>query len=146
VGAAAHLLAIPAGPDGYAMLGAPAGLVDMARVGHPRAALTCVAIAALLLVLAAYAFSAAGTIARLPLLRPVLAVAGTGLIVRGLAFVPLILWRPELLGGLCGRCQGIDSFVVGTSLLCMLLGACLLAGAAPPGLPGAPTPPVPRLG
>jgi hypothetical protein len=128
-GAAAHLLAIPAGPDWYAMLGAPAGLVEMARFGHPRAALTCVVIAVLLLVLAAYAFSAAGAIARLPLLRPLLAIAGTGLIVRGLVFVPLILWRPGLLGGLCGRCQGIDAFVVGTSLLCLLLGASLLVGA-----------------
>ena len=102
-GAVAHLLAIPAGPEGYALLGAPAGLVEMARVGHPRAAITCAAIAALLIVLASYAFSAAGSIKRLPFLRPVLAVAGVGLIVRGLAFVPVILWKPELLDGLGGR-------------------------------------------
>lgn len=128
-GSAAHLLVIAGGPEWYAQLGAPAGLVEMARMGHPRAAATCVAIALVLGVLAAYAFSAAGTIARLPLLRVVLAVAGAGLLVRGAAFVPLILWRPELLAGLCGRCHGIDWFVIATSALCLLLGACLLAGA-----------------
>ena len=127
-GAIAHLVAIPLGPDAYEFLGAPAGLVQMASVGHPRAAITCVVIATFLLVLAAYAFSAAGAIARLPLLRTVLALAGAGLVVRGLAFVPLILWRPEVLGGLCGRCQGIDWFVIGTSVLCLLLGIGLLSG------------------
>lgn len=134
-GAAAHLLAIAGGPEWYAQLGAPAGLVEMARMGHPRAAATCVAIALLLGVLAAYAFSAAGTIGRLPLLRVVLAVAGAGLLARGAAFVPLILWRPELLAGLCGRCQFVDGFVIATSALCLFLGACLLAGLARPAQP-----------
>lgn len=134
-GAAAHLLAIAGGPEWYAQLGAPTGLVEMARIGHPRAAATCVAIALLLGVLAAYAFSAAGTIGRLPLLRVVLAVAGAGLLARGAAFVPLILWRPELLAGLCGRCQGVDGFVIATSALCLFLGACLLAGLARPTQP-----------
>lgn len=129
-GAAAHLLVIAGGPEWYAHLGAPAGLVEMARAGHPRAAATCVAIALLLGALAAYAFSAAGTIARLPLLRVVLAIAGAALLVRGAAFVPLVLWRPGLLGGLCGRCQGVDWFVIATSALCLFLGACLVAGAA----------------
>ena len=128
VGAAAHLLVIAGGPEWYAQLGAPAGLVEMARMGHPRAAATCVAIALVLGVLAAYAFSASGTIRRLPLTRAVLAVAGTGLVLRGAAFVPLILWRPELLSGLCGRCEGVDWFVIATSVLCLFLGASLLAG------------------
>jgi hypothetical protein len=128
-GAAAHLLVIAGGAEWYAQLGAPAGLIEMASAGHPRAAATCVAIALLLGVLAAYAFSAAGAIGRLPLIRAVLAVAGAGLVVRGAAFVPLIFWRPELLAGLCGRCQGVDWFVIATSALCLFLGACLLAGA-----------------
>ena len=57
------------GPDWYALFGAPQGLVILARAGSRRAPISCLIIAAILLVFAAYAFSGAGIIRRLPSLR-----------------------------------------------------------------------------
>ncbi|KFN46548.1 hypothetical protein [Arenimonas metalli] len=129
LGAVAHLLAPLGGPAWYQALGAPPGLAVMAAAGSMRPAITCVVIATLLLACAAFAFSGAGRRRPLPLLRPALAAIGVGLLVRGLAFIPLAAWRPQLLSGLCGRCEGANAFVWITSLLCLLLAAAYLHGA-----------------
>jgi len=130
-GAVLHL-AIPfGGPDWYAFFGAPHGIVELARRGHPRPPITCVAIAGLLSVIAAYAFSGAGWIRRLPMLRVVLGAAGIALIARGLLFVPLILWRPDALARICD-CRSIDAFILLTSALCLAMGAGLALGAIKP--------------
>jgi hypothetical protein len=124
-----HLLAPIGGPAWYASLGAPAGLVAMAESGSMRPAISCVVIAAVLLVIAAYAFSAAGLLRRLPLRRAVLALVGSGLLLRGLSFLPLAAWQPHLLSGLCGRCEGVNAFLVVTSLLCLFPGATFVHAA-----------------
>jgi hypothetical protein len=82
-----------------------------------------------LLVIAAYAFSAAGLLRRLPLRRAVLALAGAGLLLRGLSFLPLAAWQPHLLSGMCGRCEGVNAFLVVTSLLCLFPGATFVHAA-----------------
>jgi putative oxidoreductase len=128
-GALLHLAIPLGGSDWYEYFGAPAGLVAMVEAGSLRPAITCVVIAALLGGLAAYAFSGAGIVRRLPLLRPVLGLVGIALLVRGLGFLPLAVVKPHLLAGLCGRCQGLSSFLVITSLLCLFLGAALTHGA-----------------
>ena len=128
LGALVHL-AIPfGGPEWYAFFGAPPRLVALARAGALRPALTCVAIAAFLGVLALYACSALGYVRRLPALRVVLGLAGLGLLARGLLFIPVARWRPELLAFLCGDCARVNVFLVATSALCVLTGAGLLAG------------------
>lgn len=127
-GAVLHVAIMFGGPDWYAFFGAPQGLVDMARAGNIRAAISCLVIAAFLAVLAAYAFSGAGLMRRLPFLRFALfSIAGV-LVLRGALFVPLILWRPATLSGICD-CRSIDAFIVVTSLLCLVLGVGYALGA-----------------
>ena len=130
LGAVVHLAIPLGGPEWYAFFGAPPRLVALAKTGALRPVLTCIAIAAFLGVLALYAFSGLGHVRRLPALRVVLGLAGLVLLARGLVFVPVALWRPELLAILCGDCGRVNFFLVATSALCLLVGAGLLAGAA----------------
>jgi hypothetical protein len=128
-GAVLHVAILFGGPDWYAFFGAPRGLVEMARAGNLRAPISCLVIAAFLAVLAAYAFSGAGVIRRLPLLRPMLAAIAGVLVLRGILFGPLILWRPGALSGLCD-CRSVDGFIVVTSVLCLAMGIAYALGAA----------------
>jgi hypothetical protein len=122
-----HLAIAFGGPDWYAFFGAPQGLVDMARAGNVRAPLSCLVIAAFLALLAAYAFSGAGRIRRLPLLRLGLATIAAVLILRGVLFVPLILWRPDSLSRICD-CRSVDAFILATSALLPRHGCGLCVG------------------
>jgi len=132
IGALLHVAVPFGGPAWYAFLGAPPGLVAMAESGSLRPMLTCFAIAAVLVVFGVYAFSGLGLVRRLPLLRLGLAAIGIALVVRGLAFVPLVLWNPRVLGGLCGRCDGVNAFLLVTSALCLFAGIGYAMGAARP--------------
>lgn len=78
---------------------------------------------------AAYAFSAAGVIRRLPARPVVLALVATVLVARGLLFLPIAAWRPQLLAGLCGKCAEPGAFLFLTSAVCVLLGLGLAGGA-----------------
>lgn len=127
-GALLHIAILFGGPEWYAFFGAPSGLVELARIGHPRAAISCLIIASFLFVLAAYAFSGANVIRRLPLLRPALAMIGLGLIARGALFIPMILWQPDSLTRICD-CRSVDTFIVVTSILCFAMGISYAAGA-----------------
>ena len=127
-GSVLHIVILFGGPDWYAFFGAPRGLVEMARAGNLRAPLSCVVIATILAVLAAYAFSAAGVVRRLPLLRTVLAVTAIVLILRGVLFIPMILWLQGSLSRICD-CRSVDTFIVLTSLLCLAMGTGLALGA-----------------
>jgi putative oxidoreductase len=129
LGAFLHIAIIFGGPDGYIWLGAPAGLVDMVRSGSLRPAISCALIGAVLFVCAAYAYSAAGLIRKLPGLRVVLGLIGGGLIVRGISFVPIVMWRPYWIAGLCGKCQEGNTFVLVTSAICLLVGIGYVTGA-----------------
>lgn len=141
-GAVLHIAILFGGPGWYAFFGAPQGLVDMARAGNIRAPISCLVIATFLALLAAYAFSGAGLIRRLPFLRLVLAAIAGVLILRGVLFVPLILWRPGTLSGICD-CRGVDAFVIVTSVLCLALGVGYALGAwATPNRPFMPNPPL----
>ena len=131
-GALLHLVIPFGGPGWYAFFGAPPGLVQMAQAGSLRPVISCLVIAAVLSAVAAYGFSGAGLIRRLPLLRPVLALVGFGLLVRGLGFLPLAMWWPRVLSGLCGRCDGPSPFLLITSALCVCVGIGYLLGARKP--------------
>ena len=123
-----HLAIIFGGPDWYQFFGAPPGLVQMARDGHPRAAISCVAIASALFAFSAYAFSGAGMIRRLPLLRTGLFLVGGGLLLRGIAFVPLAVLYPGTVARICD-CHGADAFAITTSAICFLVGLGYTVGA-----------------
>lgn len=127
-GAVLHIAILFGGPDWYAFFGAPQGLVDMARAGNIRAPISCLVIAAFLALLSAYAFSGAGVIRRLPFLRLVLASIAGVLILRGALFVPLILWHPGTLSGIC-ECRSVDAFIIVTSVLCLAMGVGYALGS-----------------
>lgn len=120
-GALLHLAIALGGPEWYAFFGAPKGIVAMARAGNARAPISCVVIAGILSVFAAYAFSAVGMMRRLPFLRACVTFIAAIQILRGILFAPILLWRPHLLAGICD-CRTIDLFIVISSLICLAIG------------------------
>ena len=101
----------------------------MAVAGLARPVISCVVIACLLGVFSSYAFSALGSIRRLPAQRAMLCVIGLGLILRALWLPFLAVTDPRALENLCGRCSGLNAFVLATSALCLFIGAGYLLGA-----------------
>lgn len=122
-------LAIPiGGPDWYRFFGAPERLARMAAAGKMYPVIVCLCIAAVLFVWAGYAFSGAGMIRRLPLLRVGLALIAGIFILRGILLIPLAAVRPDLLPAICNS-RGVDWFLVLTSLVCIAIGVGYIAGA-----------------
>ncbi|MGL3819888.1 hypothetical protein [Sphingopyxis sp. R3-92] len=119
VGAALlHLGCIWGGPEWYRFFGAGEGMARAAARGEWIPALVTLAIAGILLIWAAYAFSGAGSLPRLPLLRTGLLVITAIYLLRAIIFVPLHMWRP----------QHSDSFAVWSSLIVLVYGAVYAVG------------------
>jgi hypothetical protein len=96
LGALVHVAAILGGPAWYAWFDAPPFVVESARRGTWLAPVSAAAIAALMALCAAYAFSAAGAIRRLPLLRLMLGGMAAVCLLRALVVWPLLATHPEL--------------------------------------------------
>ncbi len=95
-----HLGCIAGGPSWYRFFGAGGGMARAAERGSMMPALITFAIAAILGAWAAYAFSGAGLIGRLPFLRAALVAITAVYLLRGLVlFVPSALRRPDLSNG-----------------------------------------------
>lgn len=100
VAALAHLACIVGGPDWYRAMGAPERYARAVAQGVWTPALITIGIAAMLSVWAAYGFSGAGVIGRLPLLRVGLVAITAVYLLRGLVmFRPSLLGRPDLSAG-----------------------------------------------
>jgi hypothetical protein len=120
-GAAVHLATIIGGPDWYRFFGAGEPIARAAERGSPIPALMAAAIAALLGIWAAYAFSGAGIIRRLPLLRTALVVITAIYLARGLLiFMPAGLNRPDL----------SQAFMFWSSLVVLIMGLTYAVGTA----------------
>lgn len=92
--AALHLACIAGGPAWYRALGAGERMAAMAAAGHWYPPTSALVIAVVLAAWGAYAWSGAGVLRRLPLLRTALvAIAGVYLL-RGLAFPMLMPYFP----------------------------------------------------
>ena len=113
-----HIACIFGGPDWYRFFGAGEGMARAAARGDWTPTLITLAIGAVLLIWAAYAFSGAGILPRLPLLRTGLVTITAIYLLRALIFVPLHLWRP----------QHTDSFAIWSSLIVLIYGAVYAAG------------------
>lgn len=94
VAALLHIACIFGGPDWYRFFGAGEGMAQAAERGMWTPAVITLFIGVVLLVWAAFAFSGAGWLPRLPLLRTGLVAITAVYLLRGLVFVPLNLWRP----------------------------------------------------
>ncbi|QEL54583.1 hypothetical protein [Chromobacterium paludis] len=104
-----HLACIVGGPAWYRFFGAPPDLAAAAGRGEWWPALVTLGIAAVLALWALYAFSAAGWLRRLPLLKPALLIITAIYLLRGLVLFPIWLWRPEAL----------NAFALWSSLICL---------------------------
>jgi len=85
-----HIACILGGPDWVEFAGAPPHIVQSFKDGTSEGPLMTLAIAAILAIWAAYAFSGAGKLRKLPLLKTGIGVIGALLTLRGLAF-PLMI-------------------------------------------------------
>ena len=113
-----HLAVIVGGPDWYRFFGAGEEMAQMAERGDPMAALVTAGIAAVLAIWSAFAFSGAGVIPRLPLLRTGLIVIGSIYLLRGLVLVPLLIMKPEI----------VDAFALWSSLIVLVYGIAYAVG------------------
>ncbi|WP_077145821.1 hypothetical protein [Sphingopyxis sp. KK2] len=118
VAALLHIACIFGGPDWYRFFGAGESMARAAAQGLWRPALITLAIAAILMVWAAFAFSGAGLLPRLPLLRTGLVAITAIYLLRGLIFVPLNLWRPT----------HSDAFAIWSSAIVLVYGAVYAIG------------------
>ena len=89
-----HLACILMGPDWFRLFGAPEQLVRAYENGDMQLVWMTAGIALILAIWAAYAFSGAGKLARLPLLRTGLVVISAIYLARGLVLFPALLNAP----------------------------------------------------
>jgi len=118
IAALLHVGVIIGGPEWYRFFGAGEEMARAAERGSPAPALITVGIAAMLAVWAAYAFSGAGLLRRLPLIRTALVLISAVYLLRGLAPVPIFLVRPE----------AIDAFTLWSSLIVLVYGLAYAIG------------------
>lgn len=107
-----HVAVIVGGPSWYRFFGAGEAMARAAERGSSTPALLTLAIAAMLMLWALYAFSGAGIIRRLPLLRTALILISAIYLLRAFALVPTLIFRPEL----------VDTFAVVSSLVVLAYG------------------------
>ena len=107
-----HVAITFGGPDWYRFFGAGEAMAQAAQSGSVRPTLITIAIASVLATWAAYAFSGAGLILRLPWLRTGLVAISAIYLARGLVVVPILLLRPEL----------TDPFLLWSSAIVLVFG------------------------
>jgi len=113
-----HVAVIAGGPSWYRFVGAGERMAQAAERGSATPTLVTLGIAAILMVWALYAFSGAGVIRRLPLLRTALILISGVYLIRALALLPIVILRPEL----------VDTFAVVSSLLVLAYGLAYAVG------------------
>ncbi len=112
IAALLHIAIIIGGPQWYRFFGAGEELASMAANGSWYPAVLTFGIAVVLLLWALYAFSGAGLIRRLPFLKAGLVIISVIYMIRGLAFIPAYIVKPEI----------VDDFLIWSSLICLVYG------------------------
>lgn len=118
VAALLHIAVIVGGPDWYRFFGAGEGMARAAELGSWVPAVTTLGITTVLAIWSAYAFSGAGLIPRLPLLRTALVTISMIYLARGLILFPLLALRPE----------AVNAFAVWSSLIVLAYGVAYAVG------------------
>lgn len=113
-----HFATIVGGPDWYRFFGAGEEMAQAAEHGSVMPGLVTAAIATILAVWALYAFSAAGLVRRLPLMRTALVLITGVYMLRALALVPLLAFKPQL----------VDTFAIVSSLIVLCYGVAYAVG------------------
>jgi hypothetical protein len=112
IAAILHLAIILGGPDWYRFFGAGEGMAQAAERGESGPAIITLIIAFILFGWSLYAFSGAGLVRRLPLLRTCLVAITAVYLARALAPVPILLLAPEQL----------DPFLLWSSAIVLIYG------------------------
>ncbi|KQT32234.1 hypothetical protein ASG29_10455 [Sphingomonas sp. Leaf412] len=113
-----HVATIVGGPNWYRFFGAGEEMARAAERGSAMPGLVTAAIATVLAIWALYAFSAAGVVRRMPLLRTALVLITGVYLLRGLALIPLLALKPHL----------VDTFAVVSSLVALCYGVTYAIG------------------
>ena len=122
-----HVAMIVGGPDWYRFFGAGEQMARLAARGSIYPAIITAGIAAILGVWALYAFSGAGVIRRLPLLRLALALIAAVYLARGILGVPVVMLVDD---PYTNQLKAKMTFMIVTSAICIVLGLCYALGAA----------------
>ena len=115
-----HLAVIAGGPDWYRLFGAGERMAHMAAQGSLRPVFITLVIVAVLAIWAAYAFSGAGILPRLPLLRTALVLISAIYLLRGCLLFAMLLFRPQM----------VNAFWVWSSLIVFVYGLAYAIGTA----------------
>ena len=118
IASAMHVAIIFGGPSWYRFFGAGEAMAQMAARGETYPTLITLGIAAVLAIWAAYAFSGAGLIPRLPLLRTGLIVIAAIYLLRGIIFVPALAMSGET----------ANAFALWSSLIVLVYGLAYAIG------------------
>jgi len=122
-----HLGIIFGGPDWYRFFGASERMARLSAHGSPYPTIITAGIASVLGLWALYGLSGAGIVRRLPLLRLALVLIACVYFARGTLGIPAVLFVD---GPYTDELKGRMTFMVVSSLICMLLGFCYAFGAA----------------
>jgi hypothetical protein len=122
-----HVGIILGGPEWYRFFGAGEQMARLAARGAIYPTIVTASIAAILGVWALYAFSGAGVIRRLPLLRLALTLIAAVFLARGILGVPLVMLVDD---PYTNELKAKMTFMVVTSVICVVLGLCYAVGAA----------------
>ncbi len=115
-----HILIIIGGPGWYRFFGAGEKFASAAAAGEIYPHVVTVCIAALLASWGVYALSGAGIVRELPFLKQILIVITTVYLMRGLAFIPLLMISHTYSIG----------FLIWNSVICLIYGVFHLVGLA----------------
>ena len=113
-----HVACIIGGPAWYRFFGAGEGMATLAEQGSLTPTLITLGIATVLAIWAGYAFSGAGLLPRLPLLRTGLVVISAIYLLRGLVLIPALVIN----GG------AVQPFVLWSSLIVLVYGLAYAFG------------------
>ncbi|HEX8455222.1 MAG TPA: hypothetical protein VF647_24290 [Longimicrobium sp.] len=122
-----HVAIIVGGPDWYRFFGAGERMARLAARGSIYPAFVTACIAAILGVWALYAFSGAGLIRRLPLLRLALTLFAAVYLARGILGIPVVLFVDDVYPN---QLRAKMTFMMVSSAICIGLGLCYAIGAA----------------
>ena len=122
-----HVAIIVGGPDWYRFFGAGERMARLAAAGSPYPAIVTAGIAMILGVWAIYGLSAAGLIRKLPGVRAALTLIAAVYLLRGVLGVPVVLLVDD---PYTRQLRDKMTFMVVSSLICLVLGACYALGAS----------------
>jgi len=114
-----HIAIIIGGPDWYRFFGAGEKMALLAEQDSWIPMISTLGIIAVFFIWGFYAFSAAGLIRKLPLLKTALVIISAIYLIRGLILFPIWIIEPEF----------IKSLHIWSSLVCLIIGSAYVNGA-----------------